>query len=96
MLCELKMLALQELPVFSQWRNQEGPNRNAGGKLAGFCICMNCEATSLCICMIHEATSPSTLLSLHKGLCDALRWLVMRLAAGLNEFVVYSMMSGQA
>jgi hypothetical protein len=44
MLCELKWLALQELQIFSQWGSQEGPNRNAGGKLAAFCICMNFEA----------------------------------------------------
>ncbi len=66
MLRELKMLAPQELPVFSQWRSQEGLIRNAGGKPAGFRICMNREATSLC--MIHEATSLSTLLHCTRGL----------------------------
>lgn len=93
---ELRMLAPQELPIFSQWRSQEGLNRDAGGKLAGICICMSGEAITLCICVIHEATSPSTLLSLHKALCDALRWLVMRLAVSLNESVGCSMMPDQA
>ncbi len=85
MLCELKWLALQELPIFSQWRNQEGPNRNAGGKQAGFCICMTCEANSLCLCMIQEAALPYALLATHKRLGDALRWLQGHKACSWSE-----------